>query len=199
MSDSTFDRRGFLGAGLGATGLALAPEQAAAQPKTRSLSEKEKLARIASNTWPLRDIFKSRGGRQNPRAEELKTKYGEITMLDMPQFTKDTFPGVTHMDLFSGLFGDVTDDSMYEQMPVIAGTVLRQTREFDPASASGKQWLTKLANKMAATGTQCQHISNNAPRDLSEPEAKRRKAGVEVGKKWLDAAKIIGAKSMRVN
>ena len=26
-------------------------------------------------------------------------------MLDFPQFTKDTFPGVSHMDLFSGLFG----------------------------------------------------------------------------------------------
>ena len=37
----------------------------------------------------------------------MKKKYGEITMLDFPQFTKDTFPGVTHMDLFSGLFGDV--------------------------------------------------------------------------------------------
>jgi hypothetical protein len=34
-------------------------------------------------------------------------------MLDFPQFTKDTFPGVTKMDIFSGLFGDVTDDSMY--------------------------------------------------------------------------------------
>ena len=42
---------------------------------------------------------------------QMKKKYGEITMLDFPQFTKDTFPGVTHMDLFSGLFGDVTDDS----------------------------------------------------------------------------------------
>ena len=43
----------------------------------------------------------------------MKKKYGEITMLDMPQFTKATFPGVTRMDLFSGLFGDVTDESMY--------------------------------------------------------------------------------------
>ena len=43
----------------------------------------------------------------------MKEKYGEITMLDFPQFTKDTFPGVTHMDLFSSLFGDVSDDSMF--------------------------------------------------------------------------------------
>jgi sugar phosphate isomerase/epimerase len=196
MSDAKFDRRGFLSAGLGATGLALASaEQAAARP----LTEKEKLAKIASNTWPLRQIFKTRGGGNNPRNEEMKKKYGEITMLDMPQFTKDTFPGVTHMDLFSGLFGDVNDDSMYTQMPVIAGTVMRQTREFDPSSASGKQWLGKLANTMAAKGVKCQHISNNAPRDLADLDVEKRKAGIEVAKKWLDGGKIIGAKSMRVN
>src|SRR5450756_2788444 len=78
------------------TGLALAPaQQAAASP----LTEKQKLDRIASNTWPLRYIFKSRMSfGANPRTAELKKKYGEITMLDMPQFTKDTFPGVTRMD-----------------------------------------------------------------------------------------------------
>ena len=66
----------------------------------------------------------------------MKAKYGEITMLDFPQFTKDTFPGVTHMDLFSGLFGDVTDDSMF------AG------RTFDPMTSSGRKWLDQLAAKM---------------------------------------------------
>ena len=52
-------------------------------------------------------------------------------MLDFPQFTKDTFPGVTHMDLFSGLFGDVTDDSMF------AG------RTFDPSTPSARKWLDR--------------------------------------------------------
>ena len=170
---------------------------AAAQttPTPRRLTEKEKLAQIASCTWPLRQLFKSRsGGQSNPRSEEMKKKYGEITMLDMPQFTKDTFPGVTRMDLFSGLFGDVTDESMY----VALGTTGRG-REFDPSSASGRRWLETLANKMTTTGTSCQHISNNAPRDLSEMDVERRKAGIEVAKKWLDAGRIIGAKSMRVN
>lgn len=195
-----FDRRDFFktaGAGLGAAGLALAPaHQAAASPRT----EKEKLARIASNTWPLRYIFKSRMGfGANSRSADMKKKYGEITMLDFPQFTKDTFPGVTHMDLFSGLFGDVADDSMYVEVPLLVGTATRTSREFDPSSAAGKQWLTKLANKMAATGTACQHISNNAPRDICELDPEKRKAGIEVAKKWLDGAKIIGAKSMRVN
>lgn len=171
------------------------PAEAQTKPTPRRLTEKEKLAQIASCTWPLRQLFKSRpGGQSNPRSEEMKKKYGEITMLDMPQFTKDTFAGVTRMDLFSGLFGDVTDESMY----VALGTTGRG-REFDPASASGRRWLETLANKMTTTGTSCQHISNNAPRDLSEMDVERRKAGIEVAKKWLDAGKIIGAKSMRVN
>jgi len=37
-----------------------------------------------------------------PTPAEQKAKYGEITLLDFPQFAKDTFPGVTHMDLYSG-------------------------------------------------------------------------------------------------
>jgi sugar phosphate isomerase/epimerase len=200
-NDLQLDRRDFFraagAAGLGATGLAVVTEQSAA---AGPLTEEEKLARIASNTWPLRFIFKSRMGfGTNPRAEEMKKKYGEITMLDFPQFTKDTFPGVTHMDIFSGLFGDVTDDSMYVRVPLMVGAATRTTLEFDPSSASGKSWLAKLANTMAATGTKCQHISNNAPRDICEPDIERRKAGIEVAKKWLDGARILGAKSMRVN
>src|SRR5436309_9996259 len=193
MSD--FDRRDFFKTA-GLTGLALAPPAAAARP----LTEKQKLDRIASNTWPLRYLFKSRTGfGRNPTSEAMKKKYGEITMLDFPQFTKDTFPGVTHMDLFSGLFGDVTDDSMYVEVPLVIGAATRTSREFDPSSAAGKQWLDKLANKMAATGTKCQHISNNAPRDICDPDPEKRKTGIAVAKKWLDGAKIIGAKSMRVN
>ncbi len=118
---------------------------------------------------------------------QMKEKYGEITMLDFPQFTKDTFPGVTHMDLFSGLFGDVTDDSMF------AG------RTFDPSTPSGKKWLEKLAAKMSATGVKCQHISNNAPTNLAGPDEALRKAGVETAKKWLEACTVLGVKSMRMN
>ena len=192
------NRRDFLktaGSGLGAAGLAVnSVSDAAAAP----LTEKEKLARLASNSWPIRSIFKTRGN-GNQRNQELKKKYGELTMLDFPQFTKDTFPGVTRMDIFSGLFGDVTDDSMYTQVPYNAGGTTRTSREFDPSSASGRQWLDKMANKMAATGTTCQHISNNAPRDICEPDAAMRQAGVEVAKKWLDAGHVLGAKSMRVN
>ncbi len=160
---STFDRREFVTTA-GLSGLALAPQVSAAP-----LTEKQKLARIASNTWPIRYIFKSRansGGRSGGVSAEMKKKYGEITMLDFPEFTKDTFPGVTTMDLFSGLFGDVTDDGMYTEVSVPVGDQTRTVREFDPSTAAGKRWLDKMANKMVTTGTRCQHISNNAPRDL---------------------------------
>ena len=118
---------------------------------------------------------------------QMKEKYGEITMLDFPQFTKDTFPGVTHMDIFSGLFGDVTDDSMF------AG------RTFDPMSPSGRKWLDALANKLVTTGTKVQHISNNAPTNLAGPDETLRKAGVEVAKRWLQGCAVLGVKSMRMN
>ena len=119
--------------------------------------------------------------------ERMKERYGEITMLDFPQFTKDTFAGVTHMDIFSGLFGDVTDDTMF------AG------RTFDPMSPSGRKWLDKLAAKLVTTGTRVQHISNNAPTNLAGPDAAQRKAGVEIAKRWLEGCAVLGVKSMRMN
>src|ERR1051325_9348343 len=90
----TMDRRRFLKTA-GTAGFALSSGSSAAAAKP--LTEKEKLARLASNTWPLRYLFKSRTGfGRGTTAVEMKKKYGEITMLDFPQFTKDTFPGVTH-------------------------------------------------------------------------------------------------------
>jgi sugar phosphate isomerase/epimerase len=203
----TFDRRDFLktaAAGLTAC-LAEAPlgakaglaearlgSQTAGAPHPPVMSEKDCLYRIAACTWPIRSIFKTRNA-GNPASQALKEKYGEITMLDFPQFTKDTFPGVTHMDIFSGLFGDVTDDSMFVPRPNGG------RGNFDPSSASGRKWLEQMAAKQAAAGVKCQHISNNAPTDLASPDDALRKAGVDVGKKWLDGAVILGAKSVRMN
>ena len=118
---------------------------------------------------------------------QMKEKYGEITMLDFPQFSKDTFPGVTHMDIFSGLFGDVTDDSMFVG------------RQFDPMSPSGRKWLDLLAKKLVETGTKVQHISNNAPTNLAGPNEDERKAGVAIAKRWLEGCAVLGVKSMRMN
>lgn len=199
-STASSSRRGLLkGAGLLAGAAAAAAVDASANTNMRPLTEKEKLARIASNTWPIRSLFKSRSTRPNPQAEEMKKKYGTLTMLDFPQFTKDTFPGVFHMDLFSGLFGDIADDSMYAKTQMTFNGNTRDVFEFDPSSASGRKWLDRMAAKMAATGTRCHHISNNAPRDISDPDPAKRKAGIEVAKKWLDGAAVLGAKTMRVN
>jgi hypothetical protein len=78
------------------------------------MSESEKMVRIASNSYPIRDIFKTPALFGNPDTiAQMKKKYGEITMLDFPEFTKKTFPGVYQMDLWSYLFGDSSDDSQY--------------------------------------------------------------------------------------
>ena len=66
------------------------PESIAHAGAPRPLTEKEKLARIASNTWPIRYIFKSRSHWGDEKtSQEMKKKYGEITMLDfqgIPEF-----------------------------------------------------------------------------------------------------------------
>jgi hypothetical protein len=135
--------------------------------------------------------------RDNTTTAQMKQKYGEITMLDFPQWTKDTFPGVFKMDLFSGLFGDVTDDSMFfpQGSPLGSG--------FDPMSTSGRRWLEQLGNVLVKTGTRIQHVSNNAPFGLADhgtPEADaRRKAGVAMAKRWLEGFKDLGVVSMRMN
>ena len=239
-TESTIHRRDFFratGVGIAAAGLALSP---AREAQAQFHTEQDRLARIASNTWPIRSIFKQRpgggrggggaagggrgggsagaptstgapagpassatqpgGGRGDatpvvPRGpanggwsrEQMTAKYGEITMLDFPQFTRDHFPGVTHMDLFSGLFGDVTDDSMY------AG------RTFDPMMPSARKWLDRMAAVMAKTGVKCQHISNNAPTNLAGPDEEARKAGVAIAKRWLEGCAVLGVKSMRMN
>ena len=177
-------------------------EEALAQ----SAAERARLDRIAGCSWPIRSLFKTRGGRGgatgSPQASamsEMKQRYGEITMLDFPQFTKDTFPGVTRMDIFSGLFGDVTDDSMYMTAAEGGGG----GGGFNPMSPSGRKWLDQLANVLVKTGTKVQHISNNAPfglADYGSPEADaRRKAGVGMGKRWLEGCAVLGVKSMRMN
>src|SRR5690606_36202209 len=156
------------------------------------------------NTYPHRLLFKRRAGGAmgggGGQAEAMKKKYGEITLLDYPQWTRDHFPGVTHMDLWSSLFGDVTDDSMYAQSQVtMRDGQSRTTYEFDPSLPAAKRWLDQLANNCAKTGVVVHHVSNNAPRNISVLEADLRREGIEVAKKWLDACAQIGAKTMRVN
>ena len=184
----------------------MGPRPAGAAPsaamQSREQAAREAQAEIEKNpnaVNALKVAEAARAARANVLdSAALKKKYGEITMLDFPQFTKDTFPGVTRMDLFSGLFGDVTDDAMF--FPAVNGG---RPGGFDPMSPAGRKWLDTLANTCVKTGTYVQHISNNAPNGLADygsPEADaRRKAGVELAKRWLEGCKVLGVKSMRMN
>ena len=103
------------------------------------------------------------------------------------------------MDVWSSLFGDTSDDSMYVQVATASNGSVRSTSEFDPSSPSGKKWLERMANKLVTTGTKCHHISNNAPRDICDLDDQKRQHGIQVAKNWLDGAAMLGTKSMRVN
>ncbi len=186
---------------------AVAAPAAAAGGDARRLTDAEKVTRIASNTYPLRSLFKRRpssgqgmgGGAQAAAADAMKKKYGEITMLDMPQFTVDHFAGVRKMDLWSSLFGDVTDDSMFHKTTWNRDGRSGTSYEFDPRSASGRKWLDQLNARMAKLDVSCHHVSNNAPRNISDLDAQLRRQGIETAKAWLDGCAQIGAKTMRVN
>ncbi len=216
-NSNALDRRHFLrgaggslaaGALLGVTGAQQRAEAQEAKPESivhgsafRPMTESEKVARIAANSYPIRWIFKNHDNvGSKDTVAKMKAKYGEITLLDFPAFTKKTFPGVTKMDIWSSLFGDMDDASQYEKMTITGYDGKPRTiTEFDPATPSAKKWLEKMANVQAKEGVYCHHISNNAPRDICDLDDTKRKAGVAVAKKWLDGAAIIGAKSMRVN
>jgi hypothetical protein len=154
---------------------------------------------MASNSYAVNRLFTRRTNASRPiRPEviELKKKYGEITLLDFPQFTIDTYPGVTAMDLWSSLFGDINDDSMFTQTERNGQTRLG---DFDPEPLSSKRYLDQLASKISTTGIKAVHISNNAPRNIADLDEELRREGIRVAKLWLDAAKQIGVQSMRVN
>jgi sugar phosphate isomerase/epimerase len=211
MTIASTDRRGFLKAAGGAAALAVAatapPSPAAAATPTRE----EKLKRLASNCWSVRHLFKQRPfpapasmtDEQRRRREQFqqerdawKKKYGEITLFDFPQFTRDTYPGVTKMDLFSGHFGDIEDDSQFLKTEVRGET---RRGDFDPSPPSSKKYLDRLAGAIAKAGVRAAHISNNAPRNLADLDETKRREGIQVAKHWLDAAAQIGAISMRCN
>src|SRR5206468_8165014 len=90
------------GAGAGRSGATGQPAAGPDQPPTRG-SEPAAAPATASGT-PSQQLPPRSPVNGGWTTAQMKEKYGEITMLDFPQFTKDTFPGVTHMDIFSGLF-----------------------------------------------------------------------------------------------
>ncbi|HOM98902.1 MAG TPA: sugar phosphate isomerase/epimerase family protein [Acidobacteriota bacterium] len=172
----------------------------AASATGRPLSDKEKLSRIASSCWPPRHLFRApKEGEVNPNTQELRRKYGTITMLDFPQWTKDTYPGVYHMDLWSSVFGDPDDPDQFTEVKMEGGGGSRSFLEWDPSTPASRRWLDRMVEQMERTGTRCCHISNNAPRNLADPNEELRQEGVRVAKAWMDAASILGAKTMRAN
>ncbi|NLN31854.1 MAG: TIM barrel protein [Bacteroidales bacterium] len=195
-------RRNFLKtAGLGALGAAglgyTFAESGTVQERAKVSSRAERLKRMASNSYAVGALFRRRPSQRiSQQSNQYKEKYGEITLLDFPGFTRDVYPGVYAMDLWSSHFGDFTDDSMFT-------TVTRTGRtgpgEFDPSSLSAKRYLDLLVKNMESTGVKATHISNNAPRYLADLDDEQRKEGIRVGKLWLDASRQIGVKSMRVN
>jgi hypothetical protein len=204
IHSSAIDRRNFLkSAGAGAIGIVgmgiLTSAEPAEQKKVVKRAKKERLQQMASNSYAVNQLFKRRsfpGRTERPEITQLKQKYGELTLIDFPQFTRNTYPGVTAMDLWSSLFGDINDDSMFTRIERDG-----QTRfgDFDPSTPSSKHYLEQLAAKIASTGTKAIHISNNAPRNIADPNDELRREGIRVAKLWLDAAKMIGVLSMRVN
>ncbi len=178
-----------------------APESVVHAGVTRPLTDSEKVQRIASNSYPIRFQFKMRNPLSSPdQLQAAKETRGTMTLLDFPAFTKEHFPGVTKMDVWSSLFGDPGDDSMFVETHFESYSHQPQMLwEFDPSTPASKKWLEAFANTCVKTGTQVHHISNNAPRDICDLDADKRRHGVEVAKKWLDGAAVLGAKSMRVN
>ena len=197
------DRRNFIktaGAGvvgISAVGFSIPGSETGDEP-IKARSRAEKLKSIASNSYAVNQLFKRRTSQRAERPEtiQLKEKYRELTLLDFPQYTKDTYPGVKKMDLWSSLFGDVTDDSMFTR---IERDNQVRPGEFDPSALSAKKYLDLLVKNMVSTGVTATHISNNAPRNLADLNEELRKEGIRVAKLWLDASKQIGVKSMRVN
>jgi len=199
---SAIRRRSFLkSAGIGMIGVAGLGTRVSGNPrKEESIlrSKEERLKQMASNSYAVNQLFKRRpyGSRpERPETTALKEKYGEITLLDFPQFTLDTYPGVLAMDLWSSLFGDISDESMYRRIERRGYSFL----EFDPGTALAKAYVDKLAAKIGSSGVKAVHLSNNAPRGVADLDEETRKEGVRVAKLWLDVSKNIGIQSMRVN
>jgi len=203
-TSETIRRRSFLkSAGIGMIGVAGMGTLSSAKPGEEEIkaprSKEERLQQMASNSYAVNALFKRRRYGSRPESPEriaLKEKYGEISLLDFPQFTRDTYPGVPAMDLWSSLFGDLSDETMFTKYERNGKSY---TGDFDPGAPSANKYLDQLANKIAVSGLKAVHISNNAPRNIADLDEETRKEGIRVAKLWLDTAKHIGVQSMRVN
>ena len=184
----------------GAPASATAP--VAASAAARALTEHEKLARLASNTYPLRTLFKRRpspggggrppdaraggAGRRAWRRDEEEVRRDHAARLPavhegpLPRRPQDG-PVVVALRRRRRR----RDVRQERRSPSTARA--RTNREFDPSTAASKKWLDQLTDRMATTGVSCHHVSNNAPRNISDLDAAARAAGIDIAKTWLDA------------
>ena len=182
---------------------AVTPESITHASVSPPMSEKEKLVRIASNSYPIRYIFKSK---------EPILSSEDTDVADEEEVRGNYHAGLPRVHQ-ENLSRRLPDGSMVgacleiPTMPVntsprrIRVPTERSTR---PGSLTlrarpGKSGWRRWPAMQEKTGTKCHHISNNAPRDICDLDTAKRQAGIEVAKKWLDGAAILGAKSMRVN
>jgi hypothetical protein len=142
---SSTDRRDFLvkaGLGVAAASTLLSDSLSAQASVARQLTESEKMSRLAMTCWPQRHLFKSYGrGTPNEETVGLRKKYGEITMHDLPKWTKDFFPGIYHLDLWSDVFGDPADTAQYTETTIERNGKPFTMRRWDPsAPADASVW-----------------------------------------------------------
>ena len=198
------DRRTFLrNAGLGVTavGALFSAETAGQSSVSRQLTDAEKLSRLAMTCWPQRPLFKAYG-RRTPNEETLalRKKYGEITMLDFPQWTKDPYPGrLPPRPLVRRLWRPgrhlaVHGDQAGAERQALHHAALEPERARVPEMAGEAGGHHRENEKFV-----CQHISNNAPQFLADPDDEKRQEGIRVAKLWMDLAAVLGAKTMRAN
>ena len=202
-NDTPPDRRAFLetlALGTVGAGMLLGRDASAQSAVTRPLTDKEKIGRLASTCWPPRALFKRPGDRPpNEDTTALRKQYGTITMLDFPQWTKDNYPCIFRLDLWSDVFGDPADLTQFTETKFERDGKTFSMYRWDPSLPSSKKWAETLRAAMDRTGTVCQHVSNNAPQNLADPDDEKRKDGIRVAKLWMDASAVLGAKTMRAN
>ena len=224
---STVRRRDFLktaGAGVTAAGVLMTDaERALAQ----GAAEKARLERIARCTWPIRQLFKTRGGGgrgnaplslRRDRGAAVTRRAGDAGESRSHDDRRDeaastarsrcstsrsgrrtTFPGVTRMD---SVLGPVRRRHRRHDVHD-RGRRRRRRRRLQPDEPSGRKWLDQLANKLVKTGTKVQHISNNAPFGLADFGSPRPMRAARPASRWPSAGSkgcaVLGVKSMRMN
>ena len=102
----------------------------------------------------------------------------ELTNLDFPKFTKETF-GIEAVEFVNSFFADPHD-----------------TLGIQP---KGGDYLKNLKQQCDDNGVKAVLIMCDRVGRLGDPDAEKRSAAVEGHYAWLDAAKFLGCHSIRVN